>query len=176
MCAFRTAAGKVRAVSLEALYPDGTLNKPERFRRTYGRRAEAWFAPVQTNGPVVLCEGELNALACITLGRFAREGYVDCEARAYGGTASLAKAELPQGRPVRALIDGDRAGAMASEKLFYRNPDVFLEMLPPGHDPASLLADDMDEQISVHLIERGLTEAQAEQLAWAPMLECAGNG
>ena len=175
MCAFKTAEAEVRAVSLEGLRADGTLNQPDRFRRTYGRREDAWFAPVATNGLIVMCEGEMNALACVALGFLGRDEYVDCEPRAYGGTASLVKAVLPVGRPVFALIDGDKAGGMALEQLLYHNPDVYPEMLPRGHDAASLLAEDVNERISVHLIERGLTEAQSERLVWAPMLECAGN-
>ena len=165
--AYRDAAGKVRAVSAEALTCAGLpLPGARRWRRTVGVRAGAWFAPLPRPGaPVLACEGEADALAAALL-------YPKFEARGYGGTAGLAAAELPDGgRACVILPDGDAGGAKAAADLAARYPAARVLWRSGAGDPAADLAETVGERSAVILEAADLGDAaQAERQAWREVL------
>ena len=175
MYAFKDVSGVVKAVSLEGLKEDGGFPPGNRFRRTYGRRLGAYFTPEETSGGLLLCEGELNALACISLGRLGRTEYQGREARAYGGTANLRAAALSRKRNAQVLVDGDPGGMAAAEKMYRANPSIRVMVQPVKHDVASLLAEEIEERISICAIEQKISDKDAARVAWAGMLDDPGG-
>ena len=166
--AYRTEAGQLTAVSLDALTAKGEFPAEGRFRRTYGVREGSFFTPRRRkgNGAVVVCEGELDAVAALALSHGRRKGYAGAEVRAYGGTANLANAELPIHRSVIVIADGDDGGWRSAMHLCGRHPDARVDWTPPGEDLAQILADEIEERVSIHEHDGGLSREQAETLAW----------
>ena len=167
--AFRTEEGRLTAVSLEGLMSDGGFPPEGRFRRTYGRREGAFFAPKRRNGnsAIVVCEGELDALAGITLGLTGDPTFTGAEVRAYGGTANLASAALPENRPVLIVSDGDAAGWNSARTLRERYQDAQILWLSGKQDLASLLSENVEERIGVYEHEAGMAAGEAERQAWS---------
>ena len=104
---FADAKGNGQAVQCEALTANSQTLDP-RWRRCAGSKQGAWMSVGAGGSPVVLVEGEADALAAVWL----RPG---CEARACGGTAGLQTgAAMPtDGRPCEIWPDGDAAGSGA---------------------------------------------------------------
>ncbi|MCY4213093.1 MAG: toprim domain-containing protein [Gammaproteobacteria bacterium] len=130
LCRYEGVGGAGRAIQCDAL--DSTGKRLERrWRRCAGAKAGAWFTAGRGGSPVVLVEGEIDALAAQWL-------LPGCEARACGGTAGLASgAALPtDGRPAEVWPDGDLAGDKAAQSLSDR---ARIRYLPNG-DPADTLA------------------------------------
>ena len=166
--AFRTEEGRLTAVSLEGLMSDGGFPPEGRFRRTYGRREGSFFAPRRSSGneTIVVCEGEMDALAAVAMGHGRGNGFAGAEVRAYGGTANLASAALPGERRVIVVTDGDDAGWGSALRLCQRHPDAQVEWTPRGTDLAQILAEDIEERASIHRDAGGLEKYEAEMLAW----------
>ncbi len=166
--AFRTEEGRLSAVSLEGLTTSGGFPPEGRFRRTYGSRKGAFFTPQRSEGRLVVCEGELDALAGVALGRTGDVQFAGAEMRAYGGTANLAEAVLPTKRgSVLIVSDGDPAGWRSALTLRQRCQDAQILWLSGKADLASLLAETIEERIAVYELEAGLPSDEAEQQAWA---------
>lgn len=178
--AYRTEKSRLTAVSLDALTADARFPEEGRFRRTYGVREGAFFTPRRRkgNGAVVVCEGELDALAALALGHGQRAEFVDAEMRAYGGTANLANATLPALRPAIVIADGDDDGWRSALHLCMRHPHARLDWTSNGEDLAQILADSIEERISIHEQEGGVETERAEALAWewAGMLKAEPSG
>ena len=146
--------GDLAAVPCEALQADGDRMdwrreaptdpypylEGERWRRTYGSRKGAAFeaAPGEPGRPVVLCEGEVTALA-------ARWLHPGCRVLASGGTSGLeaVAGAIPPG-PVVLEADGDGPGRQAASavttQLRRRGCSVELRRNRPGQDAADRLA------------------------------------
>ncbi len=114
---YRDAGGSLIGVSAEALTMHGDLLTP-RWRRTFGRKAGGTFtAHVGTNTHrLVVCEGEVTALAC-------RWFYDDATVRATGGTAGLTLAAchgfLRPDAHVTIDTDGDDPGRLCATDLLF---------------------------------------------------------
>ena len=143
---FADADGQGVAVQLEALTADG---KPlaKRWRRCAGSKQGAWVTVSVGGSPVVLTEGEVDALAAVWL----RPG---CEARACGGTAGLQTgAAMPtDGRPCEIWPDGDASGDRAAGAIGGRAVVRWLDHGDPAEQlkhrietAAALLGDDLAE-------------------------------
>ena len=177
--AFRTEHGALTAVALEALTAEGRFPPEARFRRTYGSRRGSFFTPERRNGDaaVVVCEGELDALAGATLGRIGERTFAGAEVRAYGGTSNLVEARLPENRPILIVSDGDPAGWHSAQSLRERYQAARILWLSGRADLASLLAESIEERIGVYEHEAGMRSGEAERQAWATvgLLDCAGS-
>ena len=91
------------AVSLEALTADGERLR-ERWRRTHGVRKGARFAVGAQRERLIVCEGEVSALACRWL-------YPGATVWALGGTAGLSAFAPPAAwQSIVVETDGDPAG------------------------------------------------------------------
>ena len=140
---YQGADGKTQAVSLEALNPQGRPLKPKRWRRTVGAKTgAAFYAGCPDGSPVVVAEGEINALAASWL-----HG-AEAECIAVGGTAGMT-AWQPAPDDFRSVIiecDGDLPGvtaAIQAERRLQRMGRV-VEVRwrgPSGDDPADELAE-----------------------------------
>lgn len=166
--AFRTEENRLTAVSLEGLTAEGAFPPEGRFRRTYGSRSGAFFSPARSaGGALVVCEGELDALAGLALGLGERDEFAGAEIRAYGGTANLTSAELPADRPVLIVSDGDAKGWQSALELCKRHPHAEIRYSPAGTDLAQMMADTIEERVGMYEHEAGLPPEQAERRAWA---------
>ena len=158
-CAF-TAAGEIRAVSLEALRADGRRCGP-RWRRTIGVRAGALFDAGGDGPAVVLAEGEVSAMACRWL-------HPDARCFAAGGSAGLAAIRpsmLPADGPVTIEADGDRPGRDAARAARHNLPGARVTWRRDG-DPADELAGDVGERTAILAIDGGLPDDEAMAAAW----------
>ena len=111
--AFRQPGGAtIRAVGLDALDADG--RRPgKRWRRTFGQKKGAAFAVGAVGGdPLVIVEGEADALASVWLHPGA-----EVWAAGGGGAPALAPAILENGRRVVIEADPDGPGRDAALKL-----------------------------------------------------------
>ena len=109
---YADARGETTAVSLEALRLDGARLAPRRWRRTLGLRKDgaAFVCGTQTGAPLVLAEGECDALAASWI-----HG-PEAECRALGGTSGL-RSWRPEPGEARSIVieaDGGPAGAAAA--------------------------------------------------------------
>ena len=149
------AGGAVQAVSVEGLQANGDrvdwrreaptdpypYLEGERWRRTYGSRKGAAFeAAAGTPGlPLVMCEGEVTALAC----RWLHPG---CRVLACGGTSGLeaVAGAIPAGCAVILEVDGDGSGATktlrVADRLRAAGRKVEIVWNRRGQDAADRLA------------------------------------
>ena len=142
--AYRKPDGGISAVSVEALTQGGRRYKHDgkRWRRTIGTKAGARFLCGQAstgNGgiddvPLVICEGEVTALAASRL-------RPDAEVWAVGGTAGMAAGwPVADGRDVILDVDGDAAGRKAArESPLRRRERTAVVKRPVGMDAADVL-------------------------------------
>ena len=179
------AGGDVAAVSLEALQQNGDRmdwrrEKPtdpypflegERWRRTYGSRKGAAFeaAPGVDGLPVVLCEGEVTALAC----RWLHPG---CRVLACGGTSGLeAVARKAKGGSVVIEVDGDPAGQKVARMVQAALPLGAVEVRgwdrTDKQDAADMLKSDLEQRAAVLEYDGGMTRIEADRTAWTEHLK-----
>lgn len=159
LCRLHTPGGALQAVSLEALDANGSRLE-RRWRRTFGTRHGTAFrtpaAPPQDDPEpplVMLCEGELDALA------LAADGRADV-ALALGGTAGFASLDacdnlLASGARVVVVTDADDKGRLAA--LDFRlaaaactpPPEVSVYEPPQdGGDPQAWLFDRIETELA----------------------------
>lgn len=139
---YQGANGKTQAVGLEALNPQGRPLKPRRWRRTVGAKTNAaFYAGCPGGSPVVVAEGEINALAASWL-----HG-AEAECIAVGGTAGMTTWQpAPDDfRPVIIECDGDLPGVTAAiqvERRLQRMGRLVKVRWrgPSGDDPANELS------------------------------------
>lgn len=113
---------------------------------------------------VVICEGQLDVIAC-------HEGAEVRNAVAGLGTAFTeghARMLAKYAKKATLCYDGDRAGIAASEKTYRKlaqvGMDVYLASLPPGEDPDSLIRTQGAEALQQAIAAaRPYLEARAEQ-------------
>lgn len=169
--AFLGADGCIRSVSLEALDGDG-VRMARRWRRTAGPKSGALFPvpPIgESTGELVLCEGQVSALAAAWLHPGAR-----CIAT--GGTAGMVSVCLSgrEHQPARIVIesDGDRRGEEAARKARDRLEAVgcvvHVEWRPNG-DVADELNAQIGERVAILTFDGGLAEHTLTS-AWRDML------
>lgn len=158
---------RIRAVSLEAVSEEGDrLPGPRRWRPTLGVQRGCWFSPERIEGAdVAAVEGEIDALAAHWL-------YPGFEVRAYGGTAGLRNAQLPnEGRGCVILPDGDGAGQRAAAALVKRCPAVRVHWRDAG-DPALDWLETIQETASCRAEgSPGISKDDAIRLAWRERLQ-----
>ena len=156
-----------RAVQAEALDAPHGKPLPIRWRRCIGSKKRNAFALVGRgfNGPVVVCEGEVDALACLWL---RPDASLIMAAGGSAGVPTLAPAlaELCRGDVVPAVEfepDGDAASFTAGVKLIRALSRealaVCVHPLRPGSDPA----EDLRQRI-----EARLARNHSLSDAWAP--------
>lgn len=166
--AFRTRAGDLKAVSLEALDRDGYL-LPRRWRRTFGEKTGATFSAGGSGATLVLVEGEVSALA-------ARWLHPASRIIATGGSPGL-KAWRPgpgERGPFLIAADNDGAGRPAAGELAdaLETAGHACNYMPSmAGDPADDLADTLAERIAIMRFESGMSEADATIAAWRGMIE-----
>lgn len=157
--AFRydTDAALAVAVSLEALTASGN-RLHERWRRTFGKRQGGHFvARPLTTDSLVVCEGEVTALACCWL-------HPGAGVWALGGTGGLAAFDSPKGACVLVEVDGDGAGIKAARDL--RKRGVATRQNPAAEDAADVWAATLLERAAILEYEGGLERAEADRVAW----------
>ena len=167
--------GDLAAVSMEALTQDG--DRPDwlgrqRWRRTYGPKTGATFeaAPGEPGQPVVLCEGEVTALA-------ARWLHLGCRVLACGGTAGMREAAglvHRQGRVLIVEIDGGEPGRKSARLVQKALPvggaDVRGFGRGEGVDAADELKETLSERVAMMEQEGGSTLTEAACATWAEVL------
>ena len=164
--AFRLPGGAtIRAVGLDALDADG--RRPgKRWRRTFGQKKGAAFAVGAVGGdPLVIVEGEADALASMWL-------YPGAEvwAAGGGGTTALAPAILT-GRRVVIEADPDGPGRDAALKLDKALGGRAEISYNRGGDPADVWTDTLGERAAIMEFDGGLPRHEAERRAWALAIE-----
>ena len=169
--AWRTCNGELSGVSMEGLDRDGRrpdqTERGKRWRPVFGSRTGAGFAVGVAGGdPLVLVEGEADALACTWL-------YPAAEVWAIGGTSGTALgAAIPHGRRVIIEADPDAAGRRAALKL-----DVALdgraqiEWNRNGLDPADVWKAEFLDQAARFEFDGDLDRTAAEKAAWERVLK-----
>ena len=163
--------GELTGVSLEALDSNGQrtpytykAQHKKRWRKSVGLKTGAMFTVGESGAPLVLCEGEVTALACIWL-------YPSSIVWATGGTAGLA-AFLPVGeQPIVIAADGDAGGRTAALTAAHRLREagraVQIIWSRSGQDAADELAVDMQERAAQLEDNNGWTPDQAARAVWS---------
>ena len=137
MVGYRTGEGTLQAISFEALKIPGQLPRT-RWRKTLGKRKNAWFQPWEGSRGTVLCEGECDA---ISLGW----QFPDHTILGLGGTSQMRNWIQPRHLPTSIVIiaDGDENGKGEEAarylwaELLRKGCYAELKFCPPGEDPAS---------------------------------------
>ena len=162
---------ELTGVGLEALDSNGQRppyiykgQHKKRWRKNVGLKAGAVFMVGESGAPLVLCEGEVTALACIWL-------YPHSTVWATGGTAGLA-AFVPVGeQPVIIAADGDAGGRTAALTAAHRLREagraVRIVQSRSGQDAADELAVDMQERVAQFEDNNGWPPDQATWAAWS---------
>ena len=167
VCRYDRPDLQAAAVSLEGLTADGVRvpytdrhgKREHRWRRTFGTRQGTHFAAWHaTSGKaLVVCEGELTALACHWMAIWATVW-------ALGGAGALAHFAPPAGYlGTRAVLDGDEAGVKLRPNLAARGIDV--QISPPGQDAADQWTETYQERADLFQAD-GLTRRAAELATW----------
>ena len=165
--AFRQPGGAtIRAVGLDALDADG--RRPgKRWRRTFGQKKGAAFVAGAVGGdPLVIVEGEVDALASMWL-------YPGAEVWAAGGGAGavLAPAILDTKRRVVIEADPDGPGRVAALKLDKALGGRAEISWNRGGDPADVWTGTLIERAAILEFNGGLSRNESEQRAWALAIE-----
>ena len=165
--AFRQPGGAtIRAVGLDAL--DGGGRQPgKRWRRTFGQKKGAAFAVGAVGGdPLVVVEGEVDALAAVWL-------YPGAEvwAAGGGGAAVLAPAILDIERRVVVEADPDGPGRNAALKLDKALGGRAEISWNRGGDPADVWTGTLIERAAILEFDGGLPRNESEQRAWELAIE-----
>ena len=165
--AFRQPGGAtIRAVGLDALDADG--RRPgKRWRRTFGQKKGAAFVVGAVGGdPLVIVEGEVDALASVWL-------YPSAEVWAAGGGAgaALAPAILDTERRVVIEADPDGPGRNAALKLDKALGGRAEISWNSGGDPADVWTGTLIERAAILEFDGGLPRHEAERRAWALAIE-----
>ena len=165
--AFRQPGGAtIRAVGLDALDADGRRPN-KRWRRTFGQKKGAVFMAGAVGGdPLVIVEGEADALASMWL-------YPGAEVWAAGGGAGalLAPAILDTERRVVIEADPDGPGRVAAMKLDKALGGRAEISWNRGGDPADAWTDTLIERAAIMEHDGGLPRNESEQRAWALAIE-----
>ena len=168
--AFRLPAGAtIRAVGLDALDADG--RRPgKRWRRTFGQKKGAAFVAGAVGGnPLVIVEGEVDALASVWL-------YPGAEVWAAGGGGATALAPaILTGRRVVIETDPDGPGRDAALKLDKALGGRAEISYNRGGDPADVWTDTLGERAAIMEFDGGLSRTESEQRAWELAIEKAVN-
>ena len=165
--AFRQPGGAtIRAVGLDAL--DGGGRQPgKRWRRTFGQKKGAAFAVgAAGGGPLVIVEGEADALASVWLHPGA-----EVWAAGGGGAPALAPAILEKRRRVVIEADPDGPGRDAALKLDAALGGRAEISYNRGGDPADVWTETLGERAGIMEFDGGLPRHEAEQRAWALAIE-----
>ena len=165
--AFRQPGGAtIRAVGLDAL--DGGGRQPgKRWRRTVGQKKGAAFAVGAVGGdPLVIVEGEADALASMWLHPGA-----EVWAAGGGGAPALAPAILDNGRRVVIEADPDGPGRDAALKLDAALGGLAEISWNRGGDPADVWTDTLIERAAILEFDGELSLNESEQRAWALAIE-----
>ena len=165
--AFRQPGGAtIRAVGLDALDADG--RRPgKRWRRTFGQKKGAAFVVGAVGGdPLVIVEGEADALASVWL-------YPGAEvwAAGGGGAAALAPAILENRRRVVIEADPDGPGRDAALKLDKALGGRAEISWNSGGDPADVWTGTLIERAAILESDGGLPRNESEQRAWELAIE-----
>ena len=145
------------AVSLEALTASGE-RLSHRWRRTHGTKKEARFVVAGQRTRLIVCEGEVSALACHWL-------YPGATAWALGGTAGLsAFVPPPSWHSIVVETDGDSAGNDAAAALVKRG-GVRAAANPAGMDSADVWKAAFLECAAIRE-QNGQTPVKAEKDTW----------
>ena len=165
--AFRQPGGAtIRAVGLDAL--DGGGRQPgKRWRRTFGQKKGAAFAVGAVGGdPLVIAEGEADALASMWLHPGA-----EVWAAGGGGAPALAPAILENGRRVVIEADPDGPGRDAALKLDKALGGRAEISWNRCGDPADVWTETLGERAAILEFDGGLSRNESEQRAWALAIE-----
>ena len=156
----------IRAVGLDALDADG--RRPgKRWRRTFGQKKGAAFVVGAVGGgPLVIVEGEADALASVWLHPGA-----EVWAAGGGGAAALAPAILDTERRVVIEADPDGPGRVAALKLDKALGGRAEISYNRGGDPADVWTDTLGERAAIMEFDGGLPRHEAEQRAWELAIE-----
>ena len=129
------------AVSLEALTESGERLQ-DRWRRTHGTKRGARFVVSAQRTRLVVCEGEVSALACHWL-------YPGATVWALGGTAGLSAFIPPASwHSIVVETDGDSAGNDAAAILVKRG-GIQVAVNPPGMDSADVWRETFLERAAI---------------------------
>ena len=162
--AFRQPGGAtIRAIGLDAL--DGGGRQPgKRWRRTVGQKKGAAFAVGAVGGdPLVIVEGEADALA-MWLG-------AEVWAAGGGGAPALAPAILENGRRVVIEADPDGPGRDAALKLDKTLGGRAEISWNRCGDPADVWTETLGERAAIMEFDGGLSRNESEQRAWMLAIE-----
>ena len=163
--------GELTGVGLEALDSSGQRTPytykdqhKKRWRKNAGLKAGAVFTVGEGGDPLVLCEGEVTALACLWL-------YPGSTVWATSGAAGLA-AFIPVGeQSIIIAADGDASGRTAALTAAHRLREagraVQIIWSRSGQDAADELAVDMQERAAQLEDNNGWPPDQAAWAAWA---------
>ena len=165
--AFRQPGGAtIRAVGLDAL--DGGGRQPgKRWRRTFGQKKGAAFAVGAVGGdPLVIVEGEADALASVWLHPGA-----EVWAAGGGGAPALAPAILENRRRVVIEADPDGPGRDAALKLDAALGGRAEISWNQGGDPADVWTETLGERAAILEFDGGLPRHESEQRAWTLTIE-----
>ena len=164
--AFRLPGGAtIRAVGLDALDADG--RRPgKRWRRTFGQKKGAAFAVGEPGGkPLVIVEGEVDALASMWL-------YPGAEVWAAGGGGATALAPaILTGRRVVIEADPDGPGRDAALKLDKALGGRAEISWNSGGDPADVWTETLIQRAAILEFDGGLSRNESEQRAWMLAIE-----
>lgn len=167
--------GELTGVGLEALDSSGQRTPyiykgqhKKRWRKNVGLKTGAVFMVGEGGNPLVLCEGEVTALACIWL-------HPDSTVWATGGTAGLA-AFIPVGeQPIIIAADGDAGGRTAALTAAHRlreaDRTVRTVWSRNGQDAADELAVEIQERAAQLEDNNGWTPDQAARAAWSALVK-----
>ena len=160
----------IRAVGLDALDADG--RRPgKRWRRTFGQKKGAAFVVGAVGGgPLVIVEGEADALASVWLHPGA-----EVWAAGGGGAPALAPAILEKRRRVVIEADPDGPGRVAALKLDKALGGRAEISYNRGGDPADVWTETLGERAAIMEFDGGLPRHEAEQRAWELAIERRGT-
>ena len=160
----------IRAVGLDALDADG--RRPgKRWRRTFGQKKGAAFVVGAVGGgPLVIVEGEADALASVWLHPGA-----EVWAAGGGGAPALAPVILEKRRRVVIEADPDGPGRDAALKLDAALGGRAEISYNRGGDPADVWTETLGERAAIMEFDGGLPRHEAEQRAWELAIERRGT-
>ena len=162
------ATGELTGVGLEALDSSGQRTPytykgqhRERWRKNVGLKTGAVFTVGGGGDPLVLCEGEVTALAAAWF-------HPGSEVWATGGTSGMGAVAVPYERTIIIEADGDAKGEAAARRLRDHCPDpdrVQIVWRREG-DVADDLQMALTERAAVIEESVGLSQADAVRVAW----------
>ena len=149
------------AVSLEALTVNGERLQ-DRWRRTHGTKRGARFIVSAQRTRLIVCEGEVSALACHWL-------YPGATVWALGGTAGLSAFVPPASwHSIVVETDGDSAGNDASAALVKRG-GIQVAVNPPGMDSADVWRETFLERAAIRE-QNGQASSAISEDVWQEVL------